>query len=146
MAEEQNKQKAGQKQPQQAQQRQQKQASINIVRIAGKDINASLKVTRAIDEVKGIGHNLAFALAMVAKEKYAIDPDASIGSLSEDQLHNLESIFKDPVSFGIPAFMVNRSKDPETGLNLHVIGTDLIVKHRLQARKRNREQPRSKSE
>ena len=105
----------------------QSSSSVNIVRIAGRDINANYKIARALDEVKGIGHNLANAMALVAKEKLGIDEQSLIGSLSEEQLHNLENMLKDPVSSGIPAFMVNRNKDPETGANMHVIGTDLIV-------------------
>ncbi|MEM3180797.1 MAG: 30S ribosomal protein S13 [Candidatus Micrarchaeaceae archaeon] len=109
-------------------QKQQGAQAINIVRIAGKDIDASYNIPRAIDAIKGMGYNLSNAIAKVANEKLSIDRHVSIGSLSEEQLHKLEELLKDPVSFGIPGFMVNHRKDPDTGKDLNFIGTDLIIR------------------
>ncbi|MGC8676569.1 MAG: 30S ribosomal protein S13 [Candidatus Micrarchaeia archaeon] len=126
-----NEQKSNQEQGQRQQQRGKSQSgAASIVRIAGKDIDASYEIARAADEVKGLGYNLSKAIARTAKEKFGIEANASIGSLSEEQLGKLESLLKDPVSYGIPAYMVNHRKDPDTGKDLHYIGTDLIVRLR----------------
>ena len=106
------------------------QQAANIVRIAGKDIDASYSIERALDEVKGIGYNLAMALANVAYTKLGLQKGTSIGSLSEEKLHDLEALLKDPAKYGIPGFMLNRNKDPDTGASMHLIGTDLIVRTR----------------
>ncbi|MEM3781661.1 MAG: 30S ribosomal protein S13 [Candidatus Micrarchaeaceae archaeon] len=121
--------KSEREQRQRPQSRQETQVT-SIVRIAGKDINASYSIPRALDEIKGIGYNLANAIAKVANDKLGIDARSSIGSLSEEQLRKLEELLKDPAGFGIPGFMVNHRKGTDTGKDLNFIGTDLLVRLR----------------
>ena len=65
------------------------------------------------------------------KEKYGIDISTKIGTLSDKQLNDLEGIIKEPLKYNIPKFLANRNKDLETGEDMHVVGTDLIVKTRF---------------
>jgi small subunit ribosomal protein S13 len=39
----------------------------------------------------------------------------------------IEEVLKDPLGHGIPAWMLNRRKDYETGSNLHLLGSDLVL-------------------
>jgi len=96
----------------------------HIVRIAGHDVDGSRRVAYAITQVKGIGVNLAHAIIRAL----GIDPNIRIGFLSEADIKRIEAAVKDPKSFGIPAWMFNRRKDLETGKNLHLIGSDLILR------------------
>jgi small subunit ribosomal protein S13 len=49
-----------------------------------------------------------------------------VGSLDEAQIAQIENLIKDPVSVGIPTYLINRNKDAETGKNLHMVSNDLI--------------------
>ncbi len=100
----------------------------NIVRMAGRDINGNKDIAAALRNIKGISHNLASAIALVTERKFGIKQTETIGSLSEEKLAELETVIKEPQKYGVPLFMLNRRKDIDTGLDLHFVGTDLIVK------------------
>jgi len=102
----------------------------SIVRVAGKDVNGSLNMQRALSKVKGIGMNMSRALSLVIEEKLAIPRSTEIGTLSEKQMEDVEAIIKEPASAGIPDFMLNRNKDMETGKTMHVVSNDLMFSTR----------------
>ncbi|MCL5680406.1 MAG: 30S ribosomal protein S13 [Candidatus Marsarchaeota archaeon] len=102
----------------------------SVIRIAGKDVNGSLSVERAIDSVKGIGRDMARAISHVMESKLDMDPKVEIGSLDEEGITKLEALIKDPQKYGIPKFMLNRNKDFETGKDLHAVGNELIFANR----------------
>ncbi|MDE1865690.1 MAG: 30S ribosomal protein S13 [Candidatus Micrarchaeota archaeon] len=106
------------------------QGPSSIVRVAGKDMDGSLPIARALSKVKGIGHNMAQALSLAADAKLGIPTSTSIGSLSEEQVAQLEALIKDPIPSGIPWYMLNRNKDMETGKNIHIVSNDLIFNTR----------------
>lgn len=124
MAQEQkpNVQKAHGGQPQKASE------AMNIVRIAGRDINGKYDIVAALRHIKGVSHNLANAIALIAARQFGIQEKTSIGSLDEETMGKLESVIKDPAKFGVPSYMLNRRKDTETGMDIHLVGTDLIAK------------------
>lgn len=101
--------------------------ATSIVRIAGRDINGNYRIEKALDQVKGIGHNLAHAIAVAAQSKFGIDPDSRIGAISEEAIANLEKVISNPSNFGVPKFMLNRRKDAETGQDIHLVGSDLTI-------------------
>ena len=103
----------------------------SIIRMAGRDINGRYNITRGLMQIKGIGHNMANAMAKSYKDKFGIESNTEIGTLTDQQLAQLEGIIKDPLAYKIPAFIINRNKDWESGENMHVVGTDLIVKTRF---------------
>ncbi len=102
------------------------QGPASIVRVAGKDMDGSLPIPRALAKVKGIGHNMSRALALRIEEKLGITAATTIGSLSEDQINQVEGVIKDPLAVGIPWYYLNRNKDMETGKNIHVVSNDLV--------------------
>ncbi len=106
------------------------QGPASIVRVAGKDMDGSLPIARALSKVKGIGHNMAQALSLTAERKLGIVATTSIGTLSEDQVAQLEGLIKDPLPSGIPWYLLNRNKDMETGKNIHIVSNDLIFNTR----------------
>lgn len=107
--------------------------AINIVRIAGRDINGKYDIVAALRHIKGISHSLANALALLAEKNFGIATTTTIGSLDEENVEKLESIIKEPAKFGVPRYMLNRNDDWGTGINTHLVGTDLIVKIRQDA-------------
>ena len=93
----------------------------HIVRIAGKDLDGMKKVATALVDIKGISHNLANAIVNALK----IDSRMKLGVLNDKQISEIQDCLKDLTKIGIPAFMLNHKKDPETGIDTHYIGSDL---------------------
>jgi small subunit ribosomal protein S13 len=95
----------------------------HIIRFAGTDINGTQPVTYALTSVKGVGIKLANAII----EKSGISPEARMGFLSSAEVEKIEDILTNPVKYGIPAWLLNRRKDVETGENIHLLGSDLVL-------------------
>jgi small subunit ribosomal protein S13 len=51
-----------------------------------------------------------------------------IGDLNEDQLKILTDIIISPEKHGIPPYLLNRRKDRDTGMHIHLTGHDLDFK------------------
>lgn len=95
----------------------------HIVRIAGVDIEGELPLVFGLTKIKGVGPRLARACTI----KLGLDPRTKVGYLSDEDVERIESFLMEPLRFGIPAWMVNRRKDYESGLDRHLIGSDLIL-------------------
>lgn len=104
--------------------------ALSIVRLAGRDINGRLPVFRALRNIKGIGQGMANAIALAVEKSQGISSSRQIGSLNEEEMEKLETVIKNPGKFGVPAFMLNRQKDSESDSDVHVVGTDLVIKTR----------------
>ena len=96
----------------------------HIIRFAGTDIEGSQPVTYALTNVKGVGVRLAHVII----EKSGISPEARMGFLSSAEVEKIEDVIKNPRSYGIPTWLLNRRKDVDTGKDVHLLDTDLIVK------------------
>ncbi len=103
---------------------------VSIIRMSGRDINGNFNVVRGLTQIKGIGYNMAKAIAKGYASMYGVPDSTKLGALSDQQLAQLEGLIKEPAKSGVPAYMLNRRKDTETGADMHVVGTDLIVKTR----------------
>ncbi|HUB92463.1 MAG TPA: 30S ribosomal protein S13 [Candidatus Saccharimonadales bacterium] len=117
-----------------AQEKQEKgkhEGATSIIRIAGRDINGSFRLVRALMQIKGIGYSMARAIAMSYEKEYKISQETYLKDLSDPQVAQLEAMIKEPQKLkNIPRFMLNRRKDFETGEDMHVVGVDLSVKVR----------------
>ena len=98
----------------------------HIIRFAGSDIQGTQPVTYALTNVKGIGIKLANAIV----EKSGINPEARMGFLSSAEVEKIEDVIKNPKSYGIPVWLLNRRKDIDTGKNLHLLGSDLVFQNK----------------
>jgi len=96
-----------------------------VVRLAGKDLKGEVPVRRALARVKGIGDRLGPVLGNIATEQMKIANDTVVGLLSEEQMKQLEDILSHPEKYGVPNYLLNRQKDPETGVDRHIISTDV---------------------
>jgi len=95
----------------------------HIIRIAGTDLDGTLKLAHALSKINGVGITLANAIT----QKVNINPNQRIGYLTETDKTKLEDIITNPTKHGIPPWMLNRQKDMETGENRHLIGADLAL-------------------
>ncbi|MBY9016997.1 MAG: 30S ribosomal protein S13 [Candidatus Lokiarchaeota archaeon] len=99
-------------------------------------VDGNAKAEHGLTQIRGIGRRFAQAIVMIAK----IDPNLRIGAITEKDLNRIEEIILDPITNGIPAWMVNRKNDLITGENLHIIGNrlELSVKRDIDRMKRIR--------
>jgi len=93
-----------------------------IVRIGDVDLDGRKAVAYSLAKIRGIGVATAYAIC----RKLGVDPHAPLGSLSDDQVKNLDWAVRNLASMA-PGWFVNRPRDPETGRNLHLIGADLVL-------------------
>ncbi|MCY0874378.1 MAG: 30S ribosomal protein S13 [Acidianus infernus] len=93
-----------------------------IVRLFGQDVDGTMKVPYALAMVKGIGYNTARAII----RQLGIDKDRRLGELSDSELKKIEEALSDKTIKGLPSWMFNRRKDYESGLDLHLVTSELI--------------------
>ncbi len=94
----------------------------HIVRIAGKDVDGNKKLVVSLSEIKGIGYNFAQLLL----ERIKIDPNMRTGYLSDEGVQRIEEALSDPSKI-LPIWYLNRRKDLETGIDKHLIASDLEI-------------------
>jgi len=95
--------------------------AVHKVRILATDIDASKSLLTGLACVKGVGHNLANALII----RLGMDPKKKLVDLSDDEIEKLENAIGDPSALNIPAWMLNRRKDPDSGRDIHLNTSDL---------------------
>lgn len=96
----------------------------HIVRMAGTDLDGTLKVNYALTRINGIGITLANAII----KKANINSESRIGYLTETDIDVLEDVMTNPPKHDLPGWMFNRQKDVETGKDTHLIGADLALR------------------
>ena len=92
-----------------------------VVRILSRDIEGKESVYAGLTKVKGISWGMSNAIC----KKLGFDKKKKIGSLSEAEIKKIEEFAKNP---DIPAYLINRRHDFETGKDTHLIGADLELK------------------
>ena len=96
----------------------------HLVRLVHLDVRGDIPVLYALATVKGIGVSLANAILKVLN----IDPNIPVGFLTDEQIAKIEEIARNPTKYGIPPWMINRPRDPQTGDNLHYLGPELMIR------------------
>lgn len=92
-----------------------------IVRVVNTDLDGNKQVFMALQKIKGVSFMFANAVCEVLK----LDKKKRVGYLTEKDVESLNDVLKNPQSHDIPMWMLNRRKDPETGVDSHLVGTDL---------------------
>ncbi len=98
----------------------------HLVRIAHIDVRGDVPLLYALADVKGVGYSLAQAVIKTLN----LEPFKPAGFLTDEEISKIEDVLRDPIKYGIPTWMVNRPRDPETGEYLHYIGPDLDLRIR----------------
>ncbi|MDT7875474.1 MAG: 30S ribosomal protein S13 [Sulfolobus sp.] len=93
-----------------------------IVRLFGQDVDGTMKVPYALAMVKGIGYNTARAIVA----KLGLDKDRRLGELSDEEIKKIEELLANKNLPNLPNWMYNRRKDYESGIDLHLVTSDLI--------------------
>ncbi len=101
-----------------------------IVRIVGRDLKGQATVTKAIQSIKGMGHNVGQVISVAVLKNLNLSPKTMIGELDEAQIDKLEVIIQKPEAHGVPKFMLNRQREVIGGETRHLSGTDLVFAQR----------------
>ncbi len=94
----------------------------HVVRIGDTDLQGTLKVVQALSHIRGIGWNTAVAICRIL----GIDTTKRLGELSEAEIKRIDEMVRKLHEY-VPPWFVNRPRDPRTGKDLHLIGSDLVL-------------------
>jgi len=95
----------------------------HLVRIKSTDLEGYLPVTLGLTRISGVSSRLAEAIVRNLK----ISLSERVGYLTDSTIKEIEAIISDPIAAGIPAWLVNRRKDRQTGDDLHITEAQLIL-------------------
>lgn len=105
-----------------------RQDMSKIIRIMQTDISGDKQVYVGLTKIKGISWSFSNALC----KKLNIDKKRKIEGLSIEEIKKIESFAQQPE---LPAYLLNRRKEYETGKNMHLITTALELKNDLDIKK-----------
>ena len=90
----------------------------SLIRIMSTDIPGNKKVIYGLTRIKGVSYSFSNAVCNALK----LDPDKIVSELTESEIQKISDFIKNP---SLPAFMLNRRWDYETGQNRHLTLTNL---------------------
>jgi small subunit ribosomal protein S13 len=93
----------------------------NVVNMISTDIPGDKRLIVGLRMIKGVSFMLANAIMTVS----SFDRNEQVGFLSKEDILKIEDIIKHPRKYNIPAWMVNRRNDYDTGEDLHISGANL---------------------
>ncbi|MDG6985801.1 MAG: 30S ribosomal protein S13 [Nitrososphaerota archaeon] len=93
----------------------------HLVRISGRDLEGGKKLIVALSDLKGVGYNFA----NVITTRLSLDPRVRLGTLTEEQVKEIESAIQNTAKSSLPTWFYNRRNDPETGDAKQLLGADL---------------------
>jgi len=89
-----------------------------LVRILSTDIPGNKRLLAGLTRIKGVSWSFSNAVCNALK----MDKNKRIKELGKDEITKISEFVANPK---LPAFLLNRKKDYETGENKHLIGSDL---------------------
>jgi len=97
-----------------------------IVRVMRKDLPGEVPIEAALRSLKGV----SFVIARAVRKKAGFDDKILMGDLTDAEIKTLEKVLEAPHSFEFPTWLLNRRKDPETGIDTHLVETNLMLANR----------------
>ena len=98
----------------------------HLVRISNSDLQGTTSVRNALARITGVSHRIASAILRAVN----VDEFKLLGTITEEEREKIEEAIYDPISAGIPEWMLNRQKDPESGESKLLTGSDLLLQHK----------------
>lgn len=93
----------------------------HIVRVVNTDLDGRKHIVIGLRKIKGIGFqfaNMACSILGISKKK-------KTGDLTDEEIKKIEDFIKNPRSYNISPWMLNRRKDYEDNQDRHLLLTDL---------------------
>jgi len=94
-----------------------------IVRILNTDLLANKNLLYGLTGIKGVSYTFSKAVLTVL----GLDAKRKIGTLTQEEIERIEDCLKNPEKYGIPTFLFNRRRDPELGIDKHLVGADVKI-------------------
>jgi len=93
-----------------------------IVRISDTDLDGNKTIVYGLCGVKGIGIRVAEVIARLV----GVPRNTKLGELSDEKIEEIQGLIN---SLGnkAPAWLLNRRKDWDTGVDKHLVSTDVIM-------------------
>jgi len=95
-----------------------------LVRLHGTSLDGTKTLPYSLCSIKGMGIRVARALL----KGVGLDPTLRLGNLSDTEVKRLEDVLGNPAAQGLPTWMLNRRKDPQTGKDLHLFASDITLR------------------
>lgn len=90
------------------------------------NVDGKRKVAYAFRMIKGIGVRYAH----VCVKKAGVDLSRRAGTLTPEEIEKISDVITDPLKYKIPAWFLNRQRDPKTGKTEHVTSNVVDIKLR----------------
>jgi len=93
----------------------------HFIRIANTDLDGNKSLERSLTKIKGIGFQYSHAICSILK----LNGMQKTGYMEDSEIKKIEEFLKNPLKYNIPSWMLNRRNDAETGLDGHLLTSDL---------------------
>jgi small subunit ribosomal protein S13 len=100
-----------------------------LVRVMETDLDGKKQLADALTKIKGVSYAIANTTCILT----GIDKRQKTGELSDEEVKKLNTML-DQTSKLLPKWMLNRRRDVETGLDLHIFTTDIDVSKEMDIR------------
>ena len=90
------------------------------LRLAGFILDGNQNLTVALTGIRGVGRQISYAVI----KSLNMEPGRKLGTLSDKEVSKIEGTLE-KIDKKLPSWMINRQKDPYSGEDRHVIGSDL---------------------
>ena len=101
-----------------------------LLRIMDKDVDGEDAIFLALTRVRGVDFMLSNAICTVMN----LPKFEKCGNLSEAEVEKIEDCMQNPGKYGIPVWLMNRRKDPETGTDKHIVSATIGLQQGLDIR------------
>lgn len=91
-----------------------------IVRLMNTDLDGEQPTLYALRSIKGVGTRVAESIV----RNSGVSPNKKIGLLDDSEIAKIQETFKEFIN-DVPTWMMNRKRDPYSGEDKHIFGTDL---------------------
>ena len=104
-----------------------KQDFKHLVRIMNTDLRGDTNIRNALARITGVSHRFSSSILRAT----GIDEFKLVGYVTEREIEQIEEAIYDPLGSGLPEWMLNRQRDPESGEYRQLIGSDLHLQKKL---------------
>ena len=99
---------------------------IHMHRILNTTVKGTHKAAYALRGIKGIGPRFAH----IVLRKAQIDCNKRAGELTEKDIEKITDVVSNPATYHLPAWVLNRQKDPKDGTSLQLVANNWDTKIR----------------
>ncbi len=93
----------------------------HILRVLNTNLEGKENIEIALTSIRGVGRRLANLVLKIAD----IDHTQRAGQLNQEQIDRVVEIMQNPEQYKIPAWMLNRQKDYDTGKDTHILSSNI---------------------